>query len=139
MKVFLDTNILLDAVVMRDNTLLTKNAAQILSLGESKIVDLYMSVLSIPIIAYVIKNISTEGKKSIIKGLTAIVNVLPSSWEHVNAVLEGSMPDIEDAMQVQSALEGSCDLIITRNPKDFLSSRIPVISPEGFLSRVLEK
>ena len=48
------------------------------------------------------------------------------------------MPDIEDAHQVQSALEGPCDLIVTRNCKDFAASPIPVISPEDFLSRVIE-
>ena len=138
MKVFLDTNVLLDAIVVRNDAGLTDNAATILSLGETSVVDLYMSVLSIPTIAYVLKNVSSETKKLIIRNLTEIVSVLPSRDEHVMNMLDGTMSDIEDAMQVQSALEGSCDLIITRNCKDYSSCPIPVIRPDEFLSRVIK-
>lgn len=137
MRVFLDTNVILDAIVRRDAPGLTENATLILSLGETKVVDLYMSVLSIPTVAYVLKNMTASAKRGIIRDLTSFINVLPSLPGHVSSVLEGSLPDIEDALQVQSALEGSCDLIVTRNGKDFAASSIPVISPEDFLSRVV--
>ena len=137
MRVFLDTNVLLDAIVVRSDAGLTDNAATILSLGETSVVDLYMSVLSVPTIAYVLKNVSSETKKLIIRNLTEIVSVLPSRDDHVMNMLDGTMSDIEDALQVQSALEGSCDLIITRNCKDYFSCPIPVMRPDEFLERVI--
>ena len=137
MKVFLDTNVLLDAIVARDNKTLSENAATILSLGEANVVDLSMSVLSVPTIAYVLKNMTADAKRSIVRSLTGIVNVLPSRSEHVSNMLDGTMPDIEDALQVQSAIEGSCDLIVTRNVKDFHPCPLPVISPEEFLRRII--
>lgn len=137
MKVFLDTNVLLDAFVERDEPKFTENAALILSLGENGILDLRMSALSIPTIAYVLKNLSSSRKKSIIRDLTAIVKVLPSLPEHITNMLESPMSDIEDALQVQSAKEGCCDLIVTRNLRDFRAADIPTISPDALLERVI--
>lgn len=137
MKVFLDTNILLDALVERSEPMFLKNAETIFALGENGVIDLYMSVLSIPTIAYVLKNMTSERKKSIIRDLTSIVEPLPSYPEHVRNMLEQQMADIEDALQVQSALEGQCDIIVTRNLQDFRDSAIPAISPDDFLARII--
>lgn len=77
MRVFLDTNILLDTIVARDNPQFARNAATILSLGENGTLELYMSALSIPTIAYVLKGMSLSAKKTIIGELVDIVKVLP--------------------------------------------------------------
>ncbi len=138
MRVFLDTNVLLDVIVERDNKQFSDDAATILSLGDKGAIELYMSVLSIPTIAYVIRKIDAERKKQIIKDLTSIVKVLPSNPEHVECMIGGPMNDIEDALQVQSAKEGSCELILTRNINDFKESEIPTLTPGEFLSRILE-
>ncbi len=138
MRVFLDTNVLLDTLVARENPQFAKDAATILSLGENGTFDLYMSALSISTIAYVLKNMSPSVKKSIISDLVDIVEVLPSLPEHVANMLNGQMSDIEDALQVQSALEGRCDVIVTRNVHDFSLSEIPAITPADMLSRIFE-
>ncbi len=138
MRVFLDTNILLDTIVSRDNPSFAQNAATILSLGDNGTVELYMSALSVPTIAYVLKNMTPAAKKTIISELVDIVKVLPSLPEHIAKMLESQMSDIEDALQVQSAAEGGCDVIVTRNIHDFKLSEIPAISPDEFLRRILE-
>lgn len=137
MKVFLDTNILLDVLVERDNKEFTENATMILGLGSNRVLDLYMSVLSVTIIAYVLRNMTAVKKKGIIKDLVSIVKVLPSLPEHVENMLECQMNDIEDAMQVQSAKEGQCDVIVTRNTTDFRDAGLLVISPEEFLKKII--
>ena len=58
--------------------------------------------------------------------------------EHVSAALESSLTDIEDALQLLSAKEGGCDIIVTRDQEGFRLSNIPAITPEDFLSRILE-
>ena len=97
----------------------------------------YMSALSIPTIAYVLKNMSPATKRIIIGELVDIVKVLPSLPGHVANMLESQINDIGDALQVQSAAEGGCDVIVTRNIHDFKLSEIPAISPDDFLSRIL--
>ena len=137
MKVFLDTDILLDVLVERGNKEFTENATTILGLGSNRVLDLYMSVLSVTTIAYVLRNMTAVKKKGIIKDLVSIVKVLPSLPEHVENMLECQMNDIEDAMQVQSAKEGQCDVIVTRNTTDFRDAGLPVISPEEFLKKII--
>lgn len=137
MRVFLDTNILLDALVERQDRHFNENASIILQLGKNGVFELFMSVLSIPTIAYVLKNLGGNGKKSIIKNICALVTPLPALPDHIDAMLESRMDDIEDAMQVQSARTGNCDLIITRGRSDFKNADFPFLSPEEFLERVL--
>ena len=137
MKVFLDANVLLDLVTERDDPQFTKDASVILSLGEDGALELFMSAITVPTIAYVIKKKSAGEKKRIIRDLTSIVSVLPSLPEHVDNALGGIMDDIEDALQVQSAIAGRCNVIITRDVDDFKLSEIPAISPEEFLKRIL--
>ena len=137
MRVFLDTNVLLDTLVVRDNPQFARNAATILSLGENGTLELRMSALSVPTIAYVLKNMSPSAKKTIIGDLVDIVEVLPSLPEHVTNMLAGQISDIEDALQVQSAVEGRCDVIVTRNIHDFRQSEIPAITPDDLLDRIL--
>lgn len=45
--------------------------------------------------------------------------------------------DYEDAIMVQTALRVNCSCIVTRNPKDYSFSEIPVFSPEQFLTELL--
>lgn len=138
MRVFLDTNVLLDSILERQDRHFSENANLILQLGENGTIELFMSTLSVPTIAYVLKNVSGTSKKSIIRTLCDIVKPLPSLPEHIDAMLGNSMNDIEDALQVESARTGNCDLIITRNVSDFKDSDFPFLSPEEFLDRVLE-
>lgn len=137
MRVFLDTNILLDALVERQDRHFNENASIILQLGKNGVFELFMSVLSISTIAYVLKNLGGNGKKSIIKNICALVTPIPALPDHIDAMLESRMDDIEDAMQVQSARTGNCDLIITRDRSDFKNADFPFLSPEEFLERVL--
>jgi len=47
--------------------------------------------------------------------------------------MKSPFKDFEDAMQYFSALSEGCDVIITRNKKDFAESKIQVLEPQEFL------
>jgi len=47
--------------------------------------------------------------------------------------------DFEDALQYFSATESECELIITRNGKDFKKSLLPVMTPNEFLKSLNNK
>jgi hypothetical protein len=49
---------------------------------------------------------------------------------------DSDFKDYEDALQYYSALENGDDMIITRNLKDFLKSKIPVLTAEQYLQRI---
>lgn len=41
--------------------------------------------------------------------------------------------DFEDSVQYNVARKALCDVIVTRNPKDFVLSDIPVCAPDDIL------
>ena len=138
MRAFLDTNVLLDSIVERENQQFSDDAATILKLGKKGVLALCMSILSVPTIAYVLKNVNAARKRAIIQELTSIVEVLPALPGHVYEMLESPLNDIEDALQLFSAKEGGCELIVTRDVGDFSQADIPAITPENLLTRILE-
>lgn len=135
MKAFLDTNVLLDILVIRDDERLREDAATLLQLGKDGFIELYMSTLSIPTIAYILKGHTNLQKRRTIKGLLSMVRVLPSTEEHVTGMIDSPIGDIEDDMQFQSALEGACDLIVSRD-RDLRSGSLPVFTPEELLAQI---
>lgn len=54
----------------------------------------------------------------------------------VDDALASSFIDYEDALQYYSALNKNVDAIITRNVKDFVCSKIPVLTPVEYLSQL---
>ncbi len=47
-----------------------------------------------------------------------------------------NLSDIEDAMQIASASACHADVIVTRNTPDFATSTIPVMTPEEFVQQM---
>ena len=43
------------------------------------------------------------------------------------------MKDLEDSFQYHTALNNSANIIITRNPKDFVDSKVPIMSAEEYV------
>ena len=127
MKVFLDTNIILDVILQRDQV---SYGAQILSQGEQKLVELYVSFLSIANVAYVIRKGRTPSQvRSIISGLYRFVDILPMNKQQVDLALQLDAKYFEDVLQYQCAIENGCDIIVTRNVRDYAFSQITVKTP----------
>lgn len=135
MKAFLDSNVLLDLLVIRDDERLREDAATLLQLGKDGLIELYMSALSIPTIAYILKGHTNLQKRRIIKELLSMIRVLQSTGEHISDMIDSRIGDIEDALQFQSALEGDCDLIVSRD-RDLRSGSLPVFTPEELLKQI---
>ena len=53
--------------------------------------------------------------------------------EVIEKAINSNFKDFEDAMQYFSALVSNCDLIVSRNEKDFKNALIPVLNGESYL------
>ncbi|PSR15451.1 MAG: twitching motility protein PilT [Bacteroidetes bacterium] len=51
------------------------------------------------------------------------------------ALSDESFPDFEDGLQYYTALEHQADILITRNLKDFKSSKIPAMTAGQYLKK----
>lgn len=129
MKVFLDTNILLDYVLGRE---FGDDAAQLLQRGLNGAFSLQASFLTFANMAYILK-----GKADIydlLANLSHFVTVLPNNNIQIQEALSQRVHDFEDMLQYQCAIEGGCDVIITNNGKDFTEfSHLPIMTAAQFL------
>lgn len=132
MKIFLDTNVLLDFVTERKGV---EEACDILQLGEEGIVNLTTSYLTIANTAYVARRgRSREELYAVLTGLTDMIQILSMDEIQLKQAISTPVSDFEDMLQYVCAVTHHCDAIITRNKKDFSFSRIPIYSPEEFLT-----
>lgn len=134
MKVFLDTNILID--VLEQRVPYFKAAANILDLGANGKIKLYASALTFVNCIYIVRK--KAGYSKVIESvrlLRDIISVSPMTQTEFDRAMAGMAPDMEDALQYQSALSSGCELIITRNKKHFPQDGMPVITAEEFFDR----
>ena len=141
MKVFLDTNIVLDLLLERDGC---AEAAMILQLQEEGKLSVCVSVLTMVNAAYVYRK--TVGQRMAVvnlKYLSALMEVLPMDNAMLQQAIYAEGPDFEDLLQGFCAADAGCDFIITRNGKDYAPERSllsehvafpPVMTPMEFLT-----
>lgn len=69
-----------------------------------------------------------------------VLSEISSLGEHpIEKGLNSSFKDFEDALQYFSATESDCEIIITRNGKDFKKSLLPTMTPDEFLKSLAKK
>lgn len=131
-KIFLDTNIILDFLGEREG--FYEASAKIMTLADKKKIQVYTSPSSISNVFYVLakyENSKTALEK--IRKFKLLCSMSVMDDEVVEKAIHSNFKDFEDAMQYFSALASNCDVIITRNEKDFKNALIPVMNAESYL------
>lgn len=129
-KIFVDTNIIIDLLIKRDGYIAS---AKILALAKDNDVTLYSSVLTMANIAYILrKSFVGDGLYQQMMKLSNILCVSDLTKKQFEQAISLKARDFEDALQYYCAIDNSCDVIITRNKKDFTFSTITVLTPEEY-------
>ena len=131
MKVFIDTNIVLDLLLQRRNFLI--NAEKIFSLAYKGKIVLYFSAVSFVSVTYYLGKHTNKDIKAVLEDLCKIVKILPFNQRIIENTLHSNFKDIEDGYQYFTAKENNIRIMITRNVKYFLVDDISVVTPEEFL------
>lgn len=135
MKLFLDTNVILDLIIKRKPFF--EDIAKIVSLYEDRKCILVTSSISFVNCNYILgKNIKKEKVLENLKILRLFCSILEVSQSEIDISLNSSFNDFEDAVQYYTALKNNCDYIITRDLKDFKNSEILVMTPTEFLASI---
>ena len=134
MRVLIDTNILLDALLGREPHF--DNADKIIKLCADKKIEGFMAAHSIPNIFYILrKDMSEESRREVLLNLCDILMVASIDFNKIISALQNKdFSDLEDCLQSICAKDVKANYIITRNIKDFTSSEVPAILPEDFLA-----
>lgn len=131
-KVFVDTNIILDWLGKREPFF--DYAKALFLKGEKKELEILVSTISFINTQYILrKQIGKEKAKQTLAAMRTICTVCSSGEKEIDLALISSFTDFEDAFQYYSALNNAAKVIITRNPKDFATAEIPIMSAEEYL------
>lgn len=135
MKVFIDTNILIDYFLDREGSDI---AEEILVLADSGVFDAYLCSLSIFNIIYAMRKRTNPSKTlDTIEKICLVFNLVTLDENQILKAARLKWKDFEDAQQFICAKECKADLIITNNVKDFALSTIPVMTSKQFKERYL--
>ena len=131
-KVFLDTNIVLDYFTGRIGN---DNAKTIVLSGLDPRIDLCISILTAMNVLYVSGKYTLSLRPSDISELFRILPMDPRQYHEAQSL---SLNDFEDSLQIVCARNNGCRAVISRD-KHILESgiRFPVIlSPEEYLRKI---
>jgi predicted nucleic acid-binding protein len=129
-KVFLDTNILVDLIA--DRKPFSKHAIEIFRSAEEHKIQLFTSSHSIATAHYLLKKYVEEKElRNVLFNLLEFLDVVAVDIDVLKKGLRSSHKDFEDAVQIlcASSITG-INFIITRNTKDFKTSEITVLTPD---------
>ena len=132
MKVFLDTNVLIDIADDRENALLTET---ILNLGMTGKIQNCVSYLSYANINYIKRATPRAQRYQLIRRLRQGITVLPCDATQLDIALNHEdVRDFEDLLQFQCAVAAGCDVIVTNNTRDYMEfCTLPLMTARDFL------
>ena len=134
MKILIDTNVFLDFLQAREPY--HKSAAKLIQRCGKKEFEGYIAAHSIPNLFYILrKQFDVPTRKKLLKALCETLNVVGIDKTNLCDALDNEeWNDFEDCLQYLCAKDAEVDYIITRNPKDFVNSDIPLLSADEFLA-----
>lgn len=133
MRVFLDTNIMIDLIIKRQPFF--TEVAEIVTIAEKNKIELFTSSLSFVNTFYVASKVNPkELVLETLKKFRIICDVTIIDELNIDKSLISDFEDFEDAVQYNSALYHNCNYILTRDKKGFEKSKIVVMTPSEFLA-----
>lgn len=136
MRAYIDTNILVDLVLSRQEFL--PDAQRVFVLGYAGEVQLTVSALSFVNTIYLARKYKypLDDVYSKLRLIADFVYVADLRGQNVVDMLSSGWKDYEDATQHRSAIDEQADCIVTRNKKDFKYAAIEVLSPTEFIEKL---
>lgn len=148
MKVFLDTNLILEYLEKRREYIAVSRMLNAVEDGEIKAV---ISVGCVYTLTYLIRmelkrqgifrpeqTLRLRAMLDIVMSMTTAVGI--SHKRIKQAIGNTAFDDVEDSFQYQSALQAKCDALVTINLRDYRNadtSKMEILSPSEFVEKYL--
>ena len=137
-RVFIDTNIMLDFLGERKP--FYESIAKIATLAEKGKLTMVVSPISFATVNYFLAKFeAVEIAKEKLRKFKIISEICSLDEQTIEKGLNSSIKDFEDALQYFSATESDCEIIITKNGKDFKKSFLPVMTADEYLKSLDKK
>ena len=136
-SVYIDCNILIDWLLDREP--FSTFSAKIIELTETKKIKSYVSPLTLANTYYIIqKELNKRIADEFIKDSISLFEILSITKENVIYAINNKFNDFEDDLHTAIAEKNKLSYIVTRNKKDFESSKIDIVDAEELL-RIIEE
>ena len=134
MVALIDTNIFIDFLSSREP--FSENAKKIIEHCKNKRFSGLIVSQSVVDSFYILRKVCPmESLKKYFINLSYIFNFVGTSERMlINALNNADFSDFEDCVIYETAMFNNVDCIVTRNPKDYSSSKIKIYTPEEFLN-----
>lgn len=133
MKIFIDTNVLLDFMCQREP--FYNDVYAIFRKAALHEIDIVVSALTVVNTQYTARKygLSMEDVCSAIRNILTLISVSPIDGEMVRQAYSMTDKDKEDVLQFLSARSVGADIIVSRDKKGFINSPVPVFTPHEYL------
>ena len=133
MKICFDTNVVLDLLLRREP--FTQDSAAVISMVESTLHTGLLCTTSLTNLHYLTKRqLGESGARQAVAGCLQMMELAHVSRPVLDAAVQASMPDFEDAVLAHAAHQAGAHAIITRNLRDFAKSPVRAYTPLQFLA-----
>ena len=129
MKVLLDTNVILDAMLGRPPW--NEAAEEIILQSACYKIEAFMTASTVTDIYYIARKALKDDVKTrlLMSSLLELVHVLAVNEEDCLLALQSQVRDFEDAVRDEVAARHRLDYIITRNIMDFEEGKVRAVFP----------
>ena len=130
-RVFLDTNILLDVTMRREESL--PESARIWADCETGKALGFISAISLNNIHYIMrKRLPKAPALDCIRCILNVFAIVPLDTAILRMAVDFPHRDFEDAIQLFSALQAKADCIVTRDSSHFPTEYLPILTPAEY-------
>ena len=133
MKLLIDTNVLLDVFLCREQ--FVADAKKLFIMKQFRDAELWIAAQSYTDFYYVgAKAHGSARMQEILKEVFPLLNVCSIDGADISNALSERWEDFEDCLIWRTAKKIKADYIVTRNVADFTRSDIPALTPAMFFS-----
>lgn len=139
MRALIDTCVIMDAVQNREP--FADDAQSIFLAAANQLIMGYVTAKEMTDIYYLTHRCTHDqgATKTIMGRLGTLFDILDTTQSDVRHALASNVADFEDAVMIETAIREEMDCIVTRNIPDYRMSKVPVYSPQEFLTKLREE
>lgn len=137
MSVLLDLNVVLDVLLGRDPWRV--DADRIWDANRDGKITAWLSAAAVPTLFYVVRKQADLARAHLAVGnCLRALTIVAVDRATLEMAATGPGSDFEDNLQVACATLAHLDAIVTRDPRGFAGSAVPVLTPSDLLARLPE-
>ena len=133
-QLFIDTDIILDLFAKREP--FYRHSAQLFTLIDNDKIYAFTTPVVFSNLFYILSRLkSRKFAHFTLRKLRLLINIITVDEKIVDLALNSEFKDFEDAIQFYSANFHNLDFIITRNVKDYITTKITVLTAKEYIER----